>query len=1140
MSTQWEPSLWEMISANRQPQPLRLADRDYLIVSLNESGGLPEIPGYRSELQKFDSDSLKKLKEYKYKRLPSDKKRIRLVQLMSGETQSQDIFCKFIEADYDETFHVPMQLKDDRKAESQEAAPAKTTLPECYQPGVDETDPKIKEQRQRHKKEKTDEWERRCEKVMNRTKAQKDQIHQDSLDELVAEWKSVSSKRIEYEALSWCWGNDDPEYAVKILEDDKTFKIKVRRDLALALKYLRKSDEARTLWIDAICINQDDPEERNHQVQMMSRIYTRAKQVCIWLGEDTHDSKVAIDFIRNEVMELQNFDMICSDKRYTRKWQALMMLMQAPWFSRRWVVQEIALARQAIVYCGKDWIPWKEFAVAVELFVEVETATHRLSEIMQKDEKFRHVPGWFEYVSELGASLLVQATGKVFRAQTTPLHEDKGKEETEEELRQRLLKVRTIDPLERRSLLSLEYLVSTMFTFKATEPRDVIYSLLAIARDAAPFVETAFDGKDQSILTMTLFDTFLEEKPFSIDYSRPYSDVCRDFLRFAIRRKKRLDPIQALDILCRPWALVPSKSKSIRLRKDRDGDFANGFKMKRMFPKWKQKWKIRTSEITQEETRDGSIKWKLIKKATDVRADDARTTQQYIEDIEKKKVWDPPPNCTAPWEPGPGWEDYETWCRESKEKIAADWQARKEQANKGDTEKDQNALNKTDEKDLPLPSWVAPASMAPFSLDHHPGMRFLKTGRTNADPLVGQPSDGHRNYSAAQTRHVNLDVLKFRKRPSLGHYSLYVQGFELDEVVEVMDASQGGNIPKSWLDLSGWKEGDSGYTTDPPDELWRTLVADRGRDNRNPPYYYARACKESVHKGSISSGRVDTTALINNERNSIVAEFCRRAHAVIWNRRMFKTKAGRLGLAYKVERGDVVAILYGCTVPVILTKRHKVKEDDDNEEIGDLKREHFEDGKEALKACIRQWEKNCERKIKRTPRIEKKKAEWLESGEWYAMMRAKKIAEKVLAKDAAEAEKKAKSSEDQDGHANYLNGDLDDELSDNADRDGEIGELAHATPDTGIQEQIMEETAGGDPSRDGTTSLKRKASHQFGKPSLKRRKTSWKQRIEEAEEQDPHLFYEFKGDCYLHGMMDGEAVREKFYMELPDRIFELR
>jgi hypothetical protein len=85
------------------------------------------------------------------------------------------------------------------------------------------------------------------------------------------------------------------------------------------------------------------------------------------------------------------------------------------------VQEKIALASKARVYCGPDSIPWKEFAVAVELFVGVETTTHCLSEVMRDDKRFRHVSGWFEHVSELSASLLVQATGKVFRDPGTPL-----------------------------------------------------------------------------------------------------------------------------------------------------------------------------------------------------------------------------------------------------------------------------------------------------------------------------------------------------------------------------------------------------------------------------------------------------------------------------------------------------------------------------------------------------------------------------------------------------------------------------------------------------------------------------------------------------------------------------------------------
>ena len=100
------------------------------------------------------------------------------------------------------------------------------------------------------------------------------------------------------------------------------------------------------------------------------------------------------------------------------------------------------------------------------------------------------------------------------------------------------------------------------------------------------------------------------------------------------------------------------------------------------------------------------------------------------------------------------------------------------------------------------------------------------------------------------------------------------------------DASQLGGIPRAWLELGSWSDLDQ----DLPDEFWRTIVADRGRDNRDSPYYSARACKESVYKGGHLGGSFNTMALIHDEQNSIITEFCRRVHAAIWNRCLFKTK----------------------------------------------------------------------------------------------------------------------------------------------------------------------------------------------------------------------------------------------------------
>jgi hypothetical protein len=119
--------------------------------------------------------------------------------------------------------------------------------------------------------------------------------------------------------------------------------------------------------------------------------------------------------------------------------------------------------------------------------------------------------------------------------------------------------------------------------------------------------------------------------------------------------------------------------------------------------------------------------------------------------------------------------------------------------------------------------------------------------------------------------------------------------------------------------------------SDPPDEFWRTWVPDRGRNGRNPPVYYSRACKESFLKGGLPSGSVSTSDLIDNERCSALTQFCRRVQAVIWNQSLIKTEGTKtesdnIGLASKnVLKGDLVCILYGCGVPVILRRCEKKK-----------------------------------------------------------------------------------------------------------------------------------------------------------------------------------------------------------------------
>jgi hypothetical protein len=110
----------------------------------------------------------------------------------------------------------------------------------------------------------------------------------------------------QYEALSYTWGDPKGEGSLIPCRGDPSASYPIKVDegyltvaynLNCALKQLRHGTNPRTLWIDAICINQDDSEEKNHQVKAMARIYSGASRVLAWLGEDDEYTDLAFDSI---------------------------------------------------------------------------------------------------------------------------------------------------------------------------------------------------------------------------------------------------------------------------------------------------------------------------------------------------------------------------------------------------------------------------------------------------------------------------------------------------------------------------------------------------------------------------------------------------------------------------------------------------------------------------------------------------------------------------------------------------------------------------------------------------------------------------------------------------------------------------
>ena len=115
-------------------------------------------------------------------------------------------------------------------------------------------------------------------------------------DEIVCNRYIVSlDQNPTYEALSYVWG--DPSITQSIQVDGKPFDITL--NLVAALRRLRYPNNNRRLWVDAICINQGDLDERSSQVAIMRRIYEQAERAILWVGDDFDNPLKKVDDFPN-------------------------------------------------------------------------------------------------------------------------------------------------------------------------------------------------------------------------------------------------------------------------------------------------------------------------------------------------------------------------------------------------------------------------------------------------------------------------------------------------------------------------------------------------------------------------------------------------------------------------------------------------------------------------------------------------------------------------------------------------------------------------------------------------------------------------------------------------------------------------
>lgn len=181
-----------------------------------------------------------------------------------------------------------------------------------------------------------------------------------------------------YEALSYTWG-DLSNYQVihiTIPGSGESKEFPVTSNCFSALTRLRLKEQPRILWIDALCIDQSNLSERNHQVTLMPKIYSQAADVVIHLGEATENSDLAVNFI----VECDSPTSKTSSLSYPKSEpliQALNSFFRRPWFTRVWIIPEVILSSSGTAYYGKKTLAWS----AIKNFDEWNTSTGWLRQL---------------------------------------------------------------------------------------------------------------------------------------------------------------------------------------------------------------------------------------------------------------------------------------------------------------------------------------------------------------------------------------------------------------------------------------------------------------------------------------------------------------------------------------------------------------------------------------------------------------------------------------------------------------------------------------------------------------------------------------------------------------------------------------
>ena len=157
-------------------------------------------------------------------------------------------------------------------------------------------------------------------------------------------FRASLTAKVNYIALSYAWGCTERTRPITC----NGRRLYVTESLLSALQRLRLPTEPRLFWIDALCIDQENIPERNHQVSLVRDIYKRAQQLYVWLGpgEKYSNHRCALDLMKTFAAaqrQARSTEAYLVRHPSSEQWQAFAKLLQRGWFERMWVIQELAM-----------------------------------------------------------------------------------------------------------------------------------------------------------------------------------------------------------------------------------------------------------------------------------------------------------------------------------------------------------------------------------------------------------------------------------------------------------------------------------------------------------------------------------------------------------------------------------------------------------------------------------------------------------------------------------------------------------------------------------------------------------------------------------------------------------------------------